>query len=149
MSMLTKFAYFAMTLSGIGVLFSVGMPFLIRARTYHDFHRFGMDSAVDKVANAELRSIAPSLALSLVLSVAGVFIAIGLLRRRGWARMNWLLVCGIWLGSAIVFTVLAPTASDIGPLAFRLIVLAISLRVLMAPTIRSEFSNPHRPAKRT
>ena len=146
--MLTKFAYFAMILSGFGVLLSVGMPFVIRARTYYQFHRFGMDSAVDSVANAELHSVAPSLVLSLILSVAGVFLAIGLLRRREWARRGWLVICGIWLASAIVFTILAPEMPDIFRLAFRLIILAVSFRVLLKPRIRDEFTNQHHATER-
>ena len=146
--MLPRFAYFAMTLSGFGVLLSIGLPFVLRARTYYQFHRFGMDSAVDEVANAELRSIAPSLVLALMLSVAGVFLALGLLRRREWARRGWLIVCGIWLASAIVPAILAPALTDIFPLAFRFIVLVVSFRVLLKPTIRDEFSNHHHATER-
>jgi uncharacterized membrane protein (DUF2068 family) len=142
--MLSKFAYFVIGLGIYGILVSAGAPMLIRARTYFQFHRLGMEKAVEKVANAELWSVAPNLVIILLLSIVGVVLGLGLLRRCEWARRGWLIVCVIWLSATIFFTARAPSLSAIFPLAFRLVVFVVSLRILLAPTIRDQFLNERR-----
>jgi hypothetical protein len=146
--MLTKFAYFVIFLSGFGVMLSAGSPFLIRAQTYYEFRSLGMESAVDKVTKAKVHSAAPSLALGFILSVAGTFIGVGLLRRREWARRGWLLICTIWVVLTVVFLALSPDTSGILPLAFRGIICAVSFSILTKPAIKSEFSKDRHAAKR-
>lgn len=83
--MLNKFAYFAMIISVLGILASIGEPFLIRTKTRLEFRHLGIESAADHVASAELRTVVSDLASSFALSVTGVFLSSGLLHRREWA----------------------------------------------------------------
>jgi hypothetical protein len=146
--MLTKFARFIIFISGVGVMFSAGSPFLIRAQTYYEFRSLGMESAVDKVTKAKIQSAASSLALGFILSVAGAFVGVGLLRRREWARRGWLFICTIWVVLMVAFLGRSPDTSRILPLAFWGIICAVSFSILTKPAIRSEFSNDRHVAKR-
>jgi len=147
--MLTKFAYFVLILSGLGILLSAGEPILLRARAYYQFRRIGMDTAIDKIASAELRSAAPDLTLAFILSTLGIFAGFGLLRRREWARIGWLLLCGLWLVATIPALALSSGASAFLAPAFRFIVFSISFRILLKPEIRAQFSNDRAGPSRT
>lgn len=135
-----KFAYLVVGVNALAAVACVVKPFLQRRTSLLEIQRLGLDDVANEIAYAELQAIAPALLLSLVLSIGGVIAGFGLLRRREWAKRAWLYLSGLWLASAVVPVIFDPSAATIYPLAFRLAVFVVSLRVLLSATARNEFS---------
>ena len=148
-TMLNRFAYFAIGLSVLGVLFAIGEPYILRLQTQYQFHDFITDTAAEQVANHKLQPMILYLVFGFLFSSIGIFAGFGLLRRRTWARKVWLSISAIWFVLSIVPEILSQEPPVIVSPLFRLIVFVVSLIVLCNPAVRADFiASPHNQSRR-
>jgi len=140
-AMISVFAYCIMIINALGMAAVFSLPFVLRMQAHARYDSYGVGSMVDGFVQDQMRSAAPSLYASLMLLTLGMVAAIGVLKRRGWARRVWMVTCLLWLVVQILFAVWMPpwTFNDTSVLVFRLVVLYISVSILFGPDGRKEF----------
>ena len=138
--MINKLAWFVLVLNALGLLALACTPFIIRAQTYYEYKAMGAESAVDQMTAVELRSRAPDLVLGGLLCMTGVWVGIGLLLRREWARRGWLVLSVIWVSVAVFSNVFEFGWGSVFSSVFRLCILVVSFRLLRHPMVRAQFA---------
>jgi len=131
-AMLRRFAAVILLLNLSSLALAVSMPALLRALLHLQYYSLGLSDAVNRIAAIELRAMAPVLILDFLLSLAGIVAAVGLWSQRRWARRGWLVLCLLWLIFALAAVWLDANSANLFRLLFRLVLLAISLRVLLS-----------------
>jgi uncharacterized membrane protein len=140
--MISALAYFVMILGVATSALSVADPWIRRLQLYYQFHQLGMDDAIEKIARIQDQAAYPFEVFGFLVGIATVVIAIGLIRRRGWARLAWMWGSGFLLVEFITFAVYSrdSSLSVILVIVFRLVVFAISLSILGSKRVRDQFS---------
>lgn len=98
--MINKFARIAIALNILGVVMCAIQPSVLRMHTYFQFHQLGMESG--RVADELVKKLMPYVVFGCLLHAAGVFAAMGILRRKNWARIMWITLCAVSTGLTLV-----------------------------------------------
>jgi len=140
--MVSALSYFVMLLGIVTSALSLLGPWIRRRQLYYQFHQLGMDGSIERVVRAEDHAAFPYEVSGFLVGIAIIVIAIGLVRRREWARRMWMWGSGLLV---LEFVVLALFSRDaelpvILVVTFRLSIFVISLAVLMSKKARDQFT---------
>lgn len=135
------FAYCVIGFNLLATVAGLLIPHAIAMQANAKFAEFGIEELTADYSAARTRELMPEIVMGTSLSLVGVILGIGLVRRKEWARKGWLFVCACWLLAALSMQILEPDLSMTGlaPLILRAVIFGISYWVLLSPSGRKEF----------
>lgn len=117
-------------------------PWFRRKLLYFQFHQLGMDDVFEKVARVQDHAALLFDIINFLIGIGIIVIAIGLIRRREWARRAWIWVSGLLVVAFVVFAVCSREFDlpAILAIVFRSVIFVVSLGVLTGEKARSQFA---------
>lgn len=142
----TPLSAFALLVIGFNVLAAVvglSMPRIIQFEAQAKFADFDRPEWTNAYIDEHVSQRMPEIVLCTTLSIFGVYLGCGLLRRRERARKAWLVICIAWVAIGLLWQIKEPDLSllGIGPLLLRIVILIASCRVLLNDAVVREFGS--------
>lgn len=138
---LSCFAVIVICFNVLASVLGICMPRIIEFEAKAKFADFGASALTEAYVDLNTRQKMPDIVLGTTLSLIGVYLGLGLLKRRAWARKGWLAVCLIWVALPAISQFTAPdlSLSGIVPILLRITILAVSCFVLLDSAVIREF----------
>jgi len=140
---LSLFAIVVICFNLLASVLGVCMPWIIEFQAKAKFADFGQPDLTESYIDLQTKQKMPEIAVGTTLSLIGVCLGFGLLKRMAWTRKAWLALCLIWVVIPAISQFMAPDLSmpGVAPLLMRMAILAASCSVLFNSAVIREFNS--------